>query len=146
MQPGKVYGRVPELGWESMLTPLQAVRWLVKKPQQKALRAGAMFTETVARDSAAKLGFDAVDIRAGPHTTTTRNGIRVPIQNHITLNWLAAEGEGKLEKKKEGELFLDEDSTRVLEGHELDENTKELNKTAEDVNSNPHVWASKNKE
>ncbi|KAK5683987.1 hypothetical protein LTS10_003851 [Elasticomyces elasticus] len=65
---------------------------------------------------------------------------------HLTLSWGTASDKGSFEKKKEGELFVDDEKTRVLKGDELDERTKEINKTADDVNSNPHTWTNAKKD
>lgn len=50
--------------------------------------------------------------------------------------------DGTYKREKEGELFLDAKSTRLLEDHEIDDNTKNINNTADDVEKNPHTWGS----
>lgn len=94
-----------------------------------------------------------------PHETTMRDGVLLRIQNHLTLNWLdlvdsmfqirngmgyhadrQVEDQNKYEMKKAGELFVDKGNTRSLTSDELDENTRKLNKSADNVNDNPHTW------
>ncbi|KAK1061880.1 hypothetical protein LTR12_007938 [Friedmanniomyces endolithicus] len=80
-----------------------------------------------------------------PHETTMRDGVLLRIQNHLTLNWLdlVDKDQNKYEMKKAGELFVDKGNTRSLTSDELDENTRKLNKSADNVNDNPHTWTPK---
>ncbi|KAK1812517.1 hypothetical protein LTR12_013103 [Friedmanniomyces endolithicus] len=90
--------------------------------------------------SASKLGYDLVEIRALPHRTTKIGGKWVPIQNHLTPNWYKLVDGNKYEMRKHGELFVDDDNTRLLSDAEIDANTKKLHPTADNVNANPHTW------
>ncbi|KAK0352858.1 hypothetical protein LTR91_010120 [Friedmanniomyces endolithicus] len=118
------------------------VSWLVPRPKKKRYQELAVFCEAVAQHSASKLGYDKVEIRAMPHETTMRDGVLLRIQNHLTLNWLdlVDKDQNKYEMKKAGELFVDKGNTRSLTSDELDENTRKLNKSADNVNDNPHTW------
>lgn len=56
--------------------------------------------------------------------------------NSLTL----LRADGTFDNKKEGELFMDDANTRALKDDEIDQNTKTLNESADDVDKNPHTW------
>ncbi|KAK0279934.1 hypothetical protein LTR35_000983 [Friedmanniomyces endolithicus] len=105
---------------------------------KQALQKLAVFSETVAMHSASKLGYDLVEIRRTSGSSS--GGKWVPIQNHLTLNWYKLVDGNKDEMRKHGELFVDDDNTRLLSDAEIDASTKKLHPTADSVNANPHTW------
>ncbi|KAK5735921.1 hypothetical protein LTR17_007756 [Elasticomyces elasticus] len=108
------------------------VTWGMSEPKKPHMLGLAAFCENTARASAVKMG-------ALPHKSTKRHGKVHSIQNHMTCYWGQVEGQ-QYERTKQGELFVDDRNTRVLEDSELDDNTKKLNEDAQDVSSNPNTW------